>query len=345
MDFTGVIIPFPTNRPLTDQERAHQLHQKRRLHLRPRYQLSVIRMNSTYLESVDKWYCWKGAVTTIAVAVFLTIAVPLSSAVWFLLRRASGAVDSVMTTDAALANGLGVIAVILVAALVCILALRRESFVYTHYPLRFNRKNKMVYVWRRDGSVFAAPWDDLFFTLAYVAGEWEVRGHLLAADKSTIVESLALSCRGVLSARDVDPAITQFSDEDMVRSHWEFVRRYMEDGPEAVSGQVEFCMPLDGRRERPAGGMHRVFANFAGASWVMILVMAPVCLAVALFRIFAMRTSVIPRWPEEVEAECSVEEEDPYAIVGDADGNRVAVYPAAAEAAGVKYTGIAAAPV
>jgi hypothetical protein len=35
---------------------------------------------------------------------------------------------------------------------------------------------------------------------------------------------------------------------DFVRAHWEFVRRYMEDGPEAVSSLVKFCMPIELQR-------------------------------------------------------------------------------------------------
>jgi len=172
-----------------------------------------------------------------------------------------------------------------------------------------------------------------------VGGAWEVRGHVLAADNSTIVESFALSYSGVLTARDLDPATTRYSDQDFVRGHWEFVRRYMEDGPPAVAEHVGFCMPLDGRRETAMGGIHRVLANFSGGSWVMIAVMAPFCVLIGVARIFAMRTSRIPQWPAEIDAACAVEVGDPYAIAGDSAGNRVAVYPEAAEAAGVVFTG------
>lgn len=195
----------------------------------------------------------------------------------------------------------------------------------------------MVYVWRTNGTVLAVSWDALFFTLAHVAGEWEVRGHVLDADKNTVLESFALSYRDVLSAHDLSPTSSQCSDQDFVRSHWEFVRRYMEEGPMAVSDQVKFCMPVSERKEKAIAGMHRVFANFSGGSWVMVGIMAPFCLAVALGRVLAMKTSKIPVWPQEVEAACAVEEGDPYAIVGDAEGHRIAVYPEAANAAGVGF--------
>jgi len=50
-----------------------------------------------------------------------------------------------------------------------------------------------------------------------------------------------------------------------------------------------------------------------------------------------MRTSKIPVWPDEVERECKIEIDDPYAIIGDENGDRVAVYPDAAAAAGVEF--------
>lgn len=156
-----------------------------------------------------------------------------------------------------------------------------------------------------------------------------MRGHVLAADRETVVESFALSHHDVTHHQDLDPAATQYSDQDFVRSHWEFIRRYMEEGPNTVIDPVQFCIPVDGRRESAIFGMHRVFANFSGHSWVMIAMVAPICLTIALFRIFAMRTSKIPCWPQEVEAACVVEDGDPYAITGDADGRRMAVYPKA----------------
>ncbi len=340
MDFSGIIVPFLIKRPLTEQERAYQLHQKRRLAVAPRDQLTVITMNSTYLESVDKWFGWKGTVSLITVAVMLVFTHSAGYLALSWLMEAAGFLPSVDTPGFMLANGLGMAVVYGLILWGCITFLRRESFAYTHYPLRFNRKNRMVYVWRTNGTVLEVPWDDVFFTLAKVAEQWEVRGHVLAPDKLTIVESFALSHSDLMSHEDLDPAARRYSDRDTVRAHWEFIRRYMEDGPEEASRQVLFCMPVDGRRETAKGGMHRVFVNFNGAPRPFLLMLSPILLLVSLFRIFAMRTSKIPQWPDHVEAACAVDPGDPYAIAGDADGDRIAVYPEAAEAAGVHFTSV-----
>jgi len=111
----------------------------------------------------------------------------------------------------------------------------------------------------------------------------------------------------------------------------------MEEGPEAVAHQVQFCMPLDGRKESIRIGIERMLANIAGVYVPIYLLMLPLCAVFSLSRIFAVRTSKIPEWPKAVEADCNVEIDDPFAISGNQSGDRVAVYPEAAAAAGVEF--------
>lgn len=136
-------------------------------------------------------------------------------------------------------------------------------------------------------------------------------------------ETFALSYLGSLSPVDTQFHRTEFSADDFVRAHWEFIRRYMEDGPQAVAGVVKFCMPVNGRRESVRVGIERVFANIAGAPLILFCMLVPFAIVVSAFRIIAMRTSKIPRWPQEIEAECAIEPNDPYAIEGDANGDPV----------------------
>ena len=217
--------------------------------------------------------------------------------------------------------------------------LRKESFAYTHYPMRFNRKDRMVHVFRPNGTVLSVPWNKIYFTLGHLPqwNEWEVRGHVMAPDKITVLETFALSYVGSLSAADVKPGNTNFSQQDYVRGHWEFIRRYMEDGPQAVSGQVQFCMPVAERHESFMVGVERVFANVAGANFVLYWILFPLCLVVSLCRFIAMRTSKIPQWPQDIEASSAIEDGDPYAIEGDAAGERVAIFPESARIAGVAF--------
>ena len=56
---------YRRNRELTNDERAMQLRQKQRLDIAPIYQLAVIRLNSAFLDSVDRYYAWRGVLAPI----------------------------------------------------------------------------------------------------------------------------------------------------------------------------------------------------------------------------------------------------------------------------------------
>ena len=226
--------------------------------------------------------------------------------------------------------------------------LRKESFAYTHYPMRFNRKTRQVHVFRTDGTVLTTPWDSLFFTLGCppLRDFWEVRAHVLAADCKTVIETFPLSYFGTMTPLDMKPqyvvqGVPRYRADDYIRGHWEFIRRYMEEGPETVTRSIQFCMPIDRNRESFRNGLGRVFANFAGAPLLLFLLMVPFNFVVGLFRYFAMQTSRIPVWPKEIEDACSVEPDDPYAIHGAPNGDRVPTFPEAAARLGVRFEKVA----
>lgn len=341
MEFSGLIGNYKINRELTELERAQQLKQKQHLDLEPHYQLSVIKMSSTYLESVDKWFSWKGLVTSVTMVAALLLLAMLASGfneffgqVFKLSNKASGF----------LWVGLATIAVASPMLWIAVWLLRKESFAYTHYPMRFNRKTRMVHVFRVNGTVLTTPWDTLFFTLGCppLRDFWEVRAHVLADDGKTVIETFPLSYFGPMTERDMKPwivfqGVPYYAKDDYIRGHWEFIRRYMEDGPQEMTRQVQFCMPIDKKRESFGNGLERVFANFAGAPILIYCLMFPFNLAVGLFRYFAMQTSKVPVWPSEVEEACVVDAGDPYAIHGAPNGDRVATFPEAAARLGVKF--------
>jgi multisubunit Na+/H+ antiporter MnhG subunit len=292
-------------------------------------------MNSTYLESVDKWFGWKGTITALVLAFLAIFGALYVGLVHLSLTRAPDFQGE--TGDGTILTIVGLIVLPFLAGFIWLLF--KDSFAYTHYPMRFNRKTRMVHVFRTNGTVLSVPWDAIFFTLGHMPQweDWEVRGHVLDPDGVTVRETFALSYVGELANGDVDPLQAKFSDQDFVRAHWEFVRRYMEEGPQAVTTQVQFCMPISAQRESFKNGVERVFANIAAAPFLLYWLLFPLCLAVSLARVIAMRTSKIPQWPAEVETTSTIEPGDPYAIEGDQAGERVASYPAAAAAAGIAF--------
>jgi hypothetical protein len=287
---------YPINRKLTSEERGRRLQQKRRLNITPFYNLSVASMNSTHLECVDRWFEYRGIVTTLALGVlgftFYLLFAPILMSLpthpfangfyfkWVLLASPS---------------------LIFLGFFIRWMALQ-ECFRWTYYPIRFNYRNRMVYVFKMDGSVLQAKWDDIFFTLGRCqirAGTqyWDIRGHILDADGQTVRASFSL------------PGNSPWTNQ--LQHGWEFFRRYMEDGPASVYRDVYWCHDIATRRESYRAGLTTLFFLFNGLPVWQIL-FSPAFLLASLGRWFAMRTSKIPVWPADVEAQCKVDPFDPY---------------------------------
>ena len=330
---------FPQNRPITQRDKELQLLQGQRLNVTPHYRRCVIKMNSTFLEFVDKWFEWRGASTAMALFM-ITIGVAMIML-------------SFITSDDVIRGGhfyedSGIIILLLggLALLSCMAIklgrdlLRRETFTYTHYPIRFNRKTRMVHVFRADGSVLSVKWDDVFFTLWPKEQKWQILGCVVNPSKTIALETFLLGYCGYMTHDDNIHSNGMFSPGNCVRSHWEFIRRYMETGPQSISEHVQFCLPIADQKERAVSGLHQLLRNFSNGTIVMVAVMSPFCAILALFRAYAIKTGDIPQWPKDVEAVNVIEQNDPYAIEGDAAGNRIAVFPAAARVAGVRCSKI-----
>jgi len=209
-------------------------------------------------------------------------------------------------------------------------ALLKDSFSFTHYPLRFDRKNRMVHVLRKNGTVLSTPWNTVFFTLGQVDQVhkfWNILGHVMADDKQTVIETFSLGASSSGTPEELE----------ILRAHWELIRRYMEDGPESVMDRVQICLPIKHSYETVGFGMRRLLANGTGLKSLSPAMGLSTVIAVLTlpFRVFAMRTSKIPRWPAEIEASSPISDNDPYAIAGSSTGSRIYLFPGATAAADV----------
>lgn len=307
MEYSGQVNKYKINRPLTEEERSDQLRQKLPQKVEPHYNLSVIRMNGTYLECVDKYYGFKGLlllVSTIGVLILGFVYIEMLS---ISIRRWSGLDIENRQSEVIFLGAMALIWWPLIGGGVW-LALR-ESFTFTHYPIRFNRNNRTVYVFRRNGSVLSVPWEGVFFTFGrgnnYAnVQNWDIRGHMLDADGKTVRETFALAMDD--------------NNRDLLIRHWEFVRRYMEDGPRELIEQVEMCLPIAERKETFWFGVTRMCANLATVP-ILFWVLSPILVLFGIGRYLAMLTCRVPAWPQEVEQACLIEPDDPY--VKDARGN------------------------
>ncbi|MFD1559953.1 DUF6708 domain-containing protein [Paraburkholderia silviterrae] len=301
MEYTGLVNKFKVNRPLTDEERRNRLDPAKRLEVSPNYFSSTIRMNSRYLEVVDKYYGWKGALTFVTGALLVVcLGMVWIAANIFFVDGLMGNPDD-RTANMLLGIGPLLLSVTVSSALIWLIF--RECFRLTHYPIRLQRDLRMVHVFRLDGTVFSVPWDKVFFTLgrgnrAFGVQTWDVRGHVLADDGVTVVETFCFALA--------------WPEIKGLHEYWEYVRRYMEEGPEAIAPDTLAYLPIADRRETWGFGLLRLALNLPGLTFAQ-LIMAPAFLLFSIGRWFAMRTCRIPVWPKHIEEACVVEAGDPFA--------------------------------
>lgn len=284
---------FKVNRLLDATEKRHHFDVRLPASNSPHYELSLVKMNSTYVESVDKWYSMRGAVAAFSAVVMVVLCWAIGGWIYLTPPEEGLAAQWLLLLPIGL---LGFASY----------AFTRDAFAYTHYPIRFNRKNRQVYVFRRNGTVLKAEWERIYWTIYSTGwGDLCVMGHLLENDLETVKESFALS---VVTAGDVGV-------QDL-RNHFEFFRRYMQDGPaqvlEAIKPTPLIMLPgIDRQKESWAFGWERLTLNINGFPLAQ-LAFQVFFLPMSLFRWMVMRTSRIPQWPQWVEEECAIAADDPW---------------------------------
>nr|WP_324250654.1 DUF6708 domain-containing protein [Xanthomonas hortorum] len=180
------------------------------------------------------------------------------------------------------------------------LFLKHEFFCFVYYPIRFNRKTRKIYVFRekRDGGLLIVPWDEVFFHIGRGTDMKflrDIRGEIL--DGTIVKDTFAL---GHCAERD-----------EPVKEMWEFIRRYMEEGPEAVAEH-----PMDKYVELSVAPTWKncliSAVGFTNATTPFKRVLlSPFICTFTLVRWLVFKSCKQPVFPPEVEAECTVEPNDP----------------------------------
>ena len=300
MDKTGLIWKFKVNRELSQSEKDDRLPIYSGSEAEPDDMLSLIKMNSTYLECCDKFYPGKGEITAGGIFGFVGSSIFLYFPVADIFRWLFIPSHELEFSSFFIISTL--IMIISTMLLIWFTYFNKEVFRYTHYPIRFNRRTRMVHFFRLDGTVMSESWDKLYFTIG--TGEEfkidEVRCHRLAEDGKTVLETHAL------------PSLT---GRATALAQWEFVRRYMEKGPAEVLPRIGHVLDVHigqpGKRESFGHG-YEIMSNNGGK--FIFYFFFPMTFSYVIGRWIAMRTCKQPVWPAEIEAACQVAPNDPYLV-------------------------------
>ena len=290
--YTGWIQPFRRKGPLTQQERSTILPRERQPGVEPGQRMALIRLNSIYVDWIDRRYLFRGNFGSLITTAFCTGCISLFVFIIELIADQSNGIYDIIL--------LGVIFSITFPAIK--LFLFKEYFTYTHYPIRFNRKTRMVHVFRHNGpgGVLSVPWEEVFFHVGTSGTPdlIDIRGEVLDGD--VVKDTFAL---GHTVSKSSPHALLEM---------WEFILRYMDEGPEAAGPH-----PLDryvGLSVTPSWKncflVTRTYYS-AGLPWFVQPLVFPLVLLYTVTRWVVLHTCRKPVFPPEIEATCKVAPDDP----------------------------------
>ncbi|RBA49126.1 DUF6708 domain-containing protein [Xanthomonas oryzae] len=291
--YTGWIKKFPKEWKLTSNEDANKLSSNGDGDSMPSQRLGLIRINSVYIDWIDRRFLYRGMLNT---SILLAGCLMMILLVFIFTRLMLGAAGS----------GRFIMILPILTAVSGILLffnvfLKLEFFTHIYYPIRFNRKTRKIYVFRekRDGGLLIVPWEEVFFHIGRGTDMKflrDIRGEILDGD--IVKDTFAL---GHCAERD-----------EPVKEMWEFIRRYMEEGPEAVSEH-----PLDKYVELSVAPTWKncliSAVGFTNATTPFKRVLLfPFIGTFTVVRWLVFKSCKQPVFPPEVEAECQVEPNDPH---------------------------------
>lgn len=340
--YQGVIIPYRNyiGKKFDEIEEKIELDQKQGTGVEPVDTDITIQFNSTYLEVLDKAYNWRGVINFFSIGLFLMNVFGVIMMI-LIISKVGWDILSVFMS--------GLLIVFLVfLVLIYKNFLKKDLFGYTHYPIRFNRKNRKVYVFKTKDDVRVFDWDHLKVAFTRIdtgdrrKPEYDIRFSQLSED-GTIEDAFCLPF--VKFAHTIE-----YTEEDGYQfsldaeafwfaSNWEYIRCYMEEGIEESYKAVRKLIPLDKKRESLLQSMimawyftakvysFRETKTAQGTRYIVdvqktynetvpaLLVNGVGFFIILIFfigRPFVMHTAKRPQWSKQVEDACMVDVNDPY---------------------------------
>lgn len=269
----------------------------------PQFNDAVISLNSVYLEASDSGNRLRGVASFFGLMGFLPLAIGLGWLAYALYEYE----DSFPLFLYLIFVAFLLVALVAATPLFCAL-FRWDMFRKTHYPMRFNRRDRKVYAWSQDMDVVTMNWDDIqFYTSEATKSQdrrgmsrEEIRGYVRDRNGNMLYHLVFFKYEGLKGMQGV-------------LEIWELVRRYMEEPDGHIQAyQVEQrLLDLDGKRESFIHSLIQATQVLADSRAVQ-LIFAPMVMWAGTGRIIAKWTCRVPRWPEWVEEKCRIDPNDPY---------------------------------
>ena len=302
---TGWTKPFDVGRPIRSDERQAVLPRERTVGVEPFPWSALVHLNSSYADFIDRRYRLRGMVATTAGLLCVTSMLGFM-AILIPAGNVRIGVDESIWVRLVFSAATGAICVAGVLA-AWHYQLRHDLFTHTHYPIRFNRKTRKVHVFRHNGpdGVLTVPFDEVFWHVGIGLQHTflrDVRGHVMDGNR----------------IRDTFTVGHYFDDSqpERIAGLWEFIRRYMDEGPEAVAEHpLDRCIDLS---MTPSWtncylwAAASMGATFQSLRFVLFFLYYPVVGVLTLGRWLTLNSCKPPRWPAEIEAESQVAADDPH---------------------------------
>ncbi|WP_081087241.1 DUF6708 domain-containing protein [Burkholderia pseudomultivorans] len=255
----------------------------------------VVARNETYMEVADSKYMRRG----FGGMVFTLMELPVLFIAYYAMIDLILNYDKIENLPGAIVASL--FACIIGTPLVALIGYqwKQDMWDYTYKPIRLVRSLRKVYVFQHNGpgGVWSLDWDKLVFCLKKGGLNWGVLGYLPDGN-GRVTHAFYLGAVLPVHPNGIGP------DEPLL-AHWEYFRRYMEEGPQKVP-VPELLLPIENRREPFLYGVYRLWQMFGPFA----ILFAPITTLAGIFRWVAMRMSRMPRWPAEVDAVCPVMPDD-----------------------------------
>ena len=292
--FEGWLTRYKINRPLSEPELEGRLDVRMPIHLPP-MDSGLIKINSVFVECIERWFFQRGwGAMWGAPLIIMCVCFALVFGTTIYNPPPGIAVDFARIMFGWFAT----IVLSLFVIAIYVILLGKDFFCYTHYPIRFNRINRKVYLFRHNkkNGVMTLDWDKVHWCVGrgrdvghYI---YELRGHVL--DDNGIVRYTF--------------AVGQYRESHVeILQHWEMIRLYMEDSPAALP-YPPLALTLSTRptlRNCMLLNMSWLGAHLSKAVFILSVLWG-------FFRWLALKTCREPRWPNEVEAQCQIPANDPY---------------------------------